>query len=77
MFERTTALKMDSFQCRIVGLNDVRPLKVRETITVCITRTHFSVPLEVIEEWIAKFGTIITKPRLVAAEPLLPLTHDL
>jgi hypothetical protein len=69
VFERTTALKTDAFQCRIVGLNDVRPPKVGETITVCVTRTHFSVPLEIVEEWIAKFGTIITKPRLVAVRP--------
>jgi hypothetical protein len=65
VFERTTTLRTDAFQCKIVGLNDVRAPKVGETVIVCITRTHFAVPLEIIEEWIAKFGTIVTKPRLV------------
>jgi hypothetical protein len=69
VFERTTPLRTDAFQCKIVGLNDVRPPKPGENITVCITRTHFSVPLEIIEEWIGKFGTIITKPRLVPETP--------
>jgi hypothetical protein len=65
VYERTTPIQTDSFQCRIVGLHDVRPPKVGETVTVCITRTHFSVPLEIIEEWLSKFGTIVTKPRSV------------
>ncbi len=34
---------------------------LKKTITVCVTRTHFSVPLEVINEWISKFGTVVTK----------------
>ncbi len=67
VYERTTPIQTDSFQCRILGLNDVRPPKIGENVTVCITRTHFSVPLEIIEEWISKFGTIVTKPRLVKA----------
>ncbi len=62
-FERTTPLVTDSFQCKIVGLNEIRPPRSGETITVCVTRTHFGVPLGVIEQWLSKFGEIVTKPR--------------
>jgi hypothetical protein len=62
-FERTSPLQTDAFLCKIVGLDDVRPPKAGENVTLSITRTHFAVPLEVIEEWISKFGTIVTKPR--------------
>lgn len=51
------------YQCRIVGLNNIRAPQEGETITVCITRTHFGVPLEMVERWIKKFGTVITSPR--------------
>lgn len=50
-------------QCRIVGLTNIRAPRLGETITVCITRTHFGVPLEMIERWIMKYAAIITSPR--------------
>jgi hypothetical protein len=62
-FERTSPLATDSFQCRIIGLNDVRKPNPGEIVTACITRTHFNASMEVIEEWIGKFGEIVTKPR--------------
>jgi hypothetical protein len=62
-FERTTPIATDSFQCRIVGLGDVRKPNPGEIVTACITRTHFSATAEVIEQWIGKFGEIVTKPR--------------
>lgn len=64
-FEKTNQFTQttDSFQCRIVGLEEIRPPKPGEIITACITRTNFSVPLPIIEQWIEKFGEIVTKPR--------------
>jgi hypothetical protein len=64
-FQRTNAITTDSYQCRILGLNDFRPPKPGETITICITRTNFSVPFPVIEQWIERFGDIVTKPRYI------------
>lgn len=62
-YNRSTPLTTDSFQCRIADCNGIRRPKKEEIITVCITRTHFGVPLDVIEMWTEKFGKIITKPR--------------
>lgn len=50
-------------QCRIVGLTNIRAPRHGEGVTVCITRTHFGVPLEMIERWITKYATIVTSPR--------------
>jgi hypothetical protein len=62
-YERTTPLATDSFQCRIIGLNDIRKPNPGEIVTACITRTHFNATTEIIEQWFSRFGEIVTKPR--------------
>ncbi len=62
-YERTTPLATDTFECRIIGLNEVRKPVPGEIVTACITRTHFGATAEAIQEWISKFGEVVTKPR--------------
>ena len=64
-FNRTTPIATDSFQCRIAECNGIRRPKKEEVITVCITRTHFGVPLDIIGQWMEKFGQIVTQPRII------------
>jgi hypothetical protein len=62
-YEMTTLLATDTFQCRIIGLNEVRNPKPGEIVMACITRTHFNATAEIIEQCISKFGEVVTKPR--------------
>lgn len=75
-FERATVFKNYTFECRVVGLGNVREARIGDTITVCIKRGHFRFKPEEATAWISVFGKILAPLRYLSSiSNLLPLVR--
>jgi len=63
-FEKATDFKNYTYDCRVVGLGQVREARAGDIVTVSIKRGHFRFKPEEATVWIEKFGKVLSPLRL-------------